>query len=499
MYIDYSALKASDLNEIQINECSRLYCENYGNYSDESIDRSGKPVMMSPSYYQKNYMKAHFYVAMAHSEGKLVAHAFYIRKTTKKGVITWVVQLVVSRNYRKQGIASTLLRSIWGFSNDYAWGLATANPCTVRTLESATFRICDPEMIYVNFPSIQEMGDDISFVEDSAYEVTEFKSQLNSRFFVDNSDYDGIEEYEKRLGKLEPGREWLAFVFYDQKIDSDLFRRHFDEMIAFSEAKLIEAYSRMQMDEHGWTRGTDNEVSVIRSFLNENQIKIVDMGCGSGRHSVALGEFGYEVTGFDFSEKHIEKAGRYEVNGNCSFVFGDVRSCGETGQYDAALCLYDVIGSFPEEENNIAIIQNVRRVLKPKGLFFLSVMNMELTEELVPEMQKGDLRQNPDILFDLTAADIMQSNGEVFQPEHLAIDINDGLVYRKEQFHGDEMLSAEYVIRDKRFRMDEIKQLLENEGFDIVEARYVSAGHFDRNLLAVDPHAKEIFVVCRRR
>ncbi len=64
---------------------------------------------------------------------------------------------------------STLLHSIWGFSDDFAWGLASANPCTVKTLESATFRKCNTDFIQKNIDAIKMIGKDTTFVPDDAY------------------------------------------------------------------------------------------------------------------------------------------------------------------------------------------------------------------------------------------------------------------------------------------------------------------------------------------
>lgn len=46
--------------------------------------------------------------------------------------------------------------------------------------------------------------------------------------------------------------------------------------------------------------------------------------------------------------------------------------------------------------------------------------------------------------------------------------------------------------------MDEIRGLVENEGFDVIDARYVQAGHFDQELTATDPTAKEILIIARK-
>lgn len=101
--------------------------------------------------------------------------------------MTWVLQLVVDDKYRRQGIASTLLRSIWGFSDDYAWGLATANPCTVRTLESATFRKCKPSVIKKYLNHLRTVGEDTTFLDKNDFVVTNKMSQVNSNFFIDFS------------------------------------------------------------------------------------------------------------------------------------------------------------------------------------------------------------------------------------------------------------------------------------------------------------------------
>ena len=92
----------------------------------------------------------------------------------------------------------------------------------------------------------------------------------------------------------------------------------------------------------------------------------------------------------------------------------------------------------------------------------------------------------------------MQSTGQIFDPEYLAMDTERGLIYRKEKFENDDSLPAEYIIRDKRYRRQEITEMLEGIGFEIIEARYVQRGHFDVSLSPMDERAKEICVVCRK-
>lgn len=502
--VAYTSKKTRDLSDDEMAECARLFSTSYGKYSQDSTVRPGEQIRMSPKYYIQNYQGENFYVAMARYKGSLIAHAFYIRKKCKEGMVTWVLQLVVDKDYRKKGIASTLLRSIWGFSDDFAWGLASANPCTVKTLESATFRKCRPAVIQKNLSTIKEIGKDISFVRSEAFEVTGMSSQINTEFYIDNSEFIRDYSCEKILGKLKPGREWLAFTFRKQAIDLEKYHNNFPKMVSFSEKILQEAYSRMDMKRHSWTKGTVNEVDFIEQYFHG--ATVLDLGCGTGRHALALAKKEYDVTGIDFSETHLEEANRAldielqedALVGNCGFVCGDARTYQDDIQYDNVIILYDVIGSFPERKDNMQIIQNAWENLVEGGTLALSVMNMELTDRLVNEKQRGRINSNPDILLKLKPSRVMQSSGNIFKPEYLAIDTDTGLVYRKEQFGDDNSLSAEYIIRDKRYYMDEIVEMVEKCGFNIIEKRYVRAGHFDEALDARDIHAKEILIIAEK-
>lgn len=499
--IVYSVKNTTDLSEKELEECSELFSLFYGKYNANSKIRPGEQVRMGPKYYKQHYCKPDFFIALAREQKKLVGQAFYIRKKYENyGIITWVLQLVVDKNYRKQGIASTLLRSIWGFSDDYAWGLATANPCTVKALESATFRKCRPSVIKKNLRAIKLIGNDTTFVAPNAYDVTNCTSQVNTGFFIDNSEFNVKDSCEKYLGKLKPGYEWLAFTFQNQKIQLDKFQKHFYEIVAFSESILKEAYNRMDVVSHGWTKGTENEVSFIVNYCNKGSV--LDLGCGIGRHAVSLSKIGYKTCGVDFSANHIAYANTQREKENvqdiCEFICEDVRFYRAKNKFDNVICLYDVIGSFPDEKDNDNIIKAAYNNLNKNGIFILSVMNMELTESIALPTQKANLQERPDVLMKLPPSGIMQKSGNIFNPDFFAIDEKTRLVYRKEQFGNDSSLSAEYVIRDKRYTMDEIEALLLNNKFKIIDKRYVRAGHFDEKLLALDEHAKEICIVAKK-
>lgn len=482
-------------------KCSELYSENYGKYSGEDQpEKKGKPIKMGVSLYKKFYgQNKNMFISLCYKENQLVGHAFFLRKEIQDhGLCSWVTQLIVHHFYRNKGIGSRLLQSAWGFSNYYAWGLATANAITLKTLESVTWREIKIENIKENLSVIENILNEIPFANSSGIELNDSFCQIFSNFYPELETSNNKTEYRiyaKRLGDIKPGNEWLAFTFASQEMSySD---EKFKKFLDFSEKQLQEAYGRMDMPTQQWTQGTSQEVEFILSKVNiDQQAAILDLGCGQGRHSIELLKRGYSKTiGIDFSENLIEKAGerafKEHINGN--FITADARKLKLGNKYDVILCLYDVIGSFREEKDNISILKTIKQHLKADGRAIISVMNMELTNDIA--LHKGSLKENPKMLLQLPSSNIMANSGNIFNPEYYMINTDDGLVYRREQFDQDGMLSTEYVLADKRYTLTEIAETVQKTGFNICSAQYVQAGHWEKPLAATDKHAKEILLV----
>ena len=271
-----------------------------------------------------------------------------------------------------------------------------------------------------------------------------------------------------------------------------------------SEQSLKDAYERMKVKDQPWAKHTEKEVAYIFAAMGSFAAgvhSVIDFGCGHGRHSAEIASkyAQTEVKGVDFSAANIRVArSRTKKLPNVSFSAADCRDIKERNRYDLAICLYDVVGSFPDEKDNAKIVSNLYNVLAPGGYMFLSVMNMELTEHSAHPYNIGPISKDPKILFGLPAGGVMQNTGNVFDPDYYAIDTETGLVFRKEQFGGDGRLPAEYVIRDKRYRRTELKKMIEDAGFEMIDMRCVRAGNWDEPLTPTDPKAKEILAVARK-
>lgn len=503
----YSTRRFSSLSEAEITSCSELFSNHYGIYNDDDAKgRSGQRIRMSPGLYIKTYANyPNTYISMCRAENKdIVGFTIFITGEIEEGYrFCWVTQLVVHQDHRLLGIGATLLESAWCFSDYSIRGLATANAITLRILENVTWRIVDKEEVKRRERVVRKILNAVPYLEGKSLSVDDICCQVNSEFYPQPEKIKTKiqKRYEKMMGCIKSGYEWLGIIFNDQPVSYSL--KHFVDYVSYSEEAVFDAYSRMQPGTQDWNKGAREEVATLLKMLTpkSKQIQILDIGCGIGRHCIEFANQGYyNILGIDKLVNKIEyaqqsaKVARLPI----SFIQGDVREYkGVKERYDVVLCLYDVIGTFRDEYENYKILLNIRWHLKMEGIVVISVMNMTLTEKIVAT-NKCSIARNPQRLLDLPPTRAMQLSGNVFH-ENMIINTDDGLVYHKEQFKDDYGLDAEYVIADKRYTMKEFEGILNAFGFDVIEKRYVKAGAWHNALKEDDKDAKEILFIAKKR
>ncbi|MBK6963678.1 MAG: class I SAM-dependent methyltransferase [Bacteroidales bacterium] len=142
--------------------------------------------------------------------------------------------------------------------------------------------------------------------------------------------------------------------------------------------KLFENYGQ-KYEQENFTMGTLGECDFIENELNFNKsLKILDVGCGTGRHSIELTRRGYSVTGIDLSESMLafarEKARMNNLN--IDFLKHDARNLPFDGEFDVVIMLCE--GGFPlmeTDEMNFEILKNVTKSLKEKGQLIFTTLN----------------------------------------------------------------------------------------------------------------------------
>ena len=490
-----------------LQELATLYSNHYGVWRLSDPEMPRKRVQLSPARL-RDWLTPDSKIALAKFDGVVIGYAIVIQVRVKDyGIISWVTQLVIHEEHRHLDVAKTLLFSIWGFSDHFAWGLITANPYAIRALEKATRRRCSPERIARNKRKLKAIGiGQTTYVKvDTVLEVTSETSRIDTKFFLDRSELPAMLTAAKAsapwvLGDLPEGWEWFAFTFQDQS-PIELSNAEIGKMIRASDQITKQAYSRMTLGApHMWAQHTRHEAKFVsESCRLKPGDRVLDLGCGNGRHVLELARMGLHMTGVDYLAATFEEASETATQGGLSgvrFTEGDARTIDLQEQFDAVICLYDVIGSYAEDVENLRILRTCAQHVRPHGMLLLSVMNLELTEHQAKHF--FSLEEEPNRLADLKPSRTMETTGNVFNPDFYMIDRRSEIVYRKVQFAEGNQLPVELLVRDRRYRRSEIEERCREAGLDVVWSSFVQAGNWTKALDSRDPHAKEILVLCQK-
>lgn len=121
---------------------------------------------------------------------------------------------------------------------------------------------------------------------------------------------------------------------------------------------------------------TAGEIDFILSVLPlESGERILDIGCGFGRHSNELARRGFDVLGIDPSPAMIAAARENSASAGLTLQFRQQR--GEdlqaVDQFKVALCLFTTLGQVSGQGDNLALLENAYRALEPGGWFMLEI------------------------------------------------------------------------------------------------------------------------------
>ncbi|MDG3548327.1 class I SAM-dependent methyltransferase [Methanobacterium formicicum] len=132
-------------------------------------------------------------------------------------------------------------------------------------------------------------------------------------------------------------------------------------------------------ENESFTQGTIGEVDFLESEINHDKsCKILDVGCGTGRHAIELTKRGYQVTGVDLSEKMLKRAREKaaESGVGIDFIQADARNLPFQGEFDLVVMLCE--GGFPlmeTDEMNFQILESASRSLKKGGKLIFTTLN----------------------------------------------------------------------------------------------------------------------------
>jgi SAM-dependent methyltransferase len=120
-------------------------------------------------------------------------------------------------------------------------------------------------------------------------------------------------------------------------------------------------------------------------------VRVADVPCGAGRHSLAFAERGARVTGVDLSPLMLRCAA--EACRSCAmpplFVRGDLRRVPLSGSFQLVVNIFSSIGYFEDEAANRAAFAELARLLRPGGVLVMDVIHAaHLRKHFVSETRR---------------------------------------------------------------------------------------------------------------
>ena len=218
-------------------------------------------------------------------------------------------------------------------------------------------------------------------------------------------------------------------------------------------------------DKECFTQGTVGEVDFVERELGGDRSKrILDIGCGTGRHAVELARRGYRVTGFDLSEGQLcaarEKAAQAGVT--VEFQRRDATKPHFSQEFDAAIMFCEGAFSLMEtDEKNHAILVHAAAALRPGGKLMLTTLNA---------------------LFPLfhSVKDFLNANESGTAISQLTFDL---MTFRERTemiFADDDGVSHTIATNERYYTPPELRWLLETAGFATIDIFGCHLGQFSR-------------------
>ncbi len=226
---------------------------------------------------------------------------------------------------------------------------------------------------------------------------------------------------------------------------------------------------------NSFTSATDMEVMfIIRQMNLPPGSRVLDMGCGVGRHSIQLTRHGYCVTGVDLSEGMLIEAARRasDAGVDVAWVQCDARHFQTDDPYDGAICVcegaFGLLGDTDDcIDHDLTILRHIHDALKPGAPFILTALN---ACRCMRQFQQSDVDAG-------------------------RYDPLNGITYEVLETGGDGFASM--IVRERSYVPTELALMCRVAGFEVTHIGGGTAGRWELRPLELDE--MEIMVIARRR
>lgn len=213
------------------------------------------------------------------------------------------------------------------------------------------------------------------------------------------------------------------------------------------------------------TKGTAQEVDHVVAALGlAPGMRVLDVGCGPGRHARELARRGIACHGVDISARFVDIA-RDGAPALATFERLDARTMGFVDEFDAAICLCQgAFGMMTVPGDDDAVLLGIARALRPGGGLALSAFNAYFAVKYH------------------TAA---------------TFDAGSGIAHERTSVRDDEGRAEEVDLWTGCYTPRELRLLFDRCGFDVARTSSVEPGHYGE--AAPTTESPELLVIAHAR
>ena len=217
-----------------------------------------------------------------------------------------------------------------------------------------------------------------------------------------------------------------------------------------------ELYMEYQMKKHSEESSRKEAEFIVRALDLEPGARVLDIGCGYGRHAIILAEMGYKVVGLDLSTSYIEVAREKarKAGVEAEFIPGDMRHMPWRSEFDGAYMFYTSFG-FYDDEDNARVLNEAAAVLKPGGRLLIDARNREYL--VARAAAEGSDRWRWWEGWD----DLLVLGEEV-------LDLRSGRVTDRRMFFKSMQFKGERSISLRVYSLKELADMMEASGLEVV-------------------------------
>jgi len=125
--------------------------------------------------------------------------------------------------------------------------------------------------------------------------------------------------------------------------------------------------------------------NILKKINIEPNSKILDLACGTGRHSIYLSKKGFDVVGIDKSKKNILTA---KENENKKLIFFQQEMTKDINmQFNAIFNFFTSFG-YVDHKYNYDTVENISKILMKGGLFIIDFLNQKIVRKNIVEYEE---------------------------------------------------------------------------------------------------------------